>query len=128
MRNRRVVLLVLILLLMASFSAFAEYDRNNVKNVMRANIQLMGNIGNAIEKEDFDAAAESLMELAQGMISIRDYSPNRGSQDSWDDIFDGFINAAFIGIGACGTQDIDLLEEAFDELREFNSDGHSAHK
>ncbi|MCK5673940.1 MAG: hypothetical protein KAH95_11225 [Spirochaetales bacterium] len=128
MRNRRVVFLVLIISLIASFSAFAEYDGNNVKNVMRANIQLMGNIGKAIETEDFEAAADSLMELAQGMISIRDYSPNRGTQDSWDDIFDGFINTAFIGIGACGTKDIDLLEEAFGELRKFNSDGHSAHK
>ena len=128
MRNRRVVLLVLILLIMISFSAFAEYDSNNVKNIMRANIQLMGNIGEAIETEDFEAAADSLMELAQGMISIKEYTPYRGSQESWDDIYDGFINAVFIGIGACGTKDIDLLEEVFGELRKFNSDGHSAHK
>ncbi len=128
MKNRKVYLLVLILIVITSFSAYAEYDRNNVKNVMRANIQLMGDLGKAIEMEDFAAAANSLMELAQGMISISDYSPTRGAQGSWDNIFEGFINSAFIGIGACGTKDIDLLEEVFSELRAYNSEGHSAHK
>lgn len=95
---------------------------------MRNNIQLMGDIGRAIESENFTAAADALMVLAQGMISIRNYSPNRGTQDSWDNIFEGFINAAFRGIGACGAQDINGLNDAFSELKKFNSEGHSAHK
>ena len=128
MRNQKRLALVLLLLFIFSMAAFAEYDRNNVKSVMRNNIQLMGEIGKAAESEDFTAAAEALMELAQGMISIREYSPNRGTQDSWDNIFEGFINAAFRGIGACGAKDINGLNEAISELRKFNSDGHRAHR
>jgi hypothetical protein len=62
------------------------------------------------------------------MISISEYSPARGTDESWDKIFDGFLNSVYRGIGACGTQDIDGLNKAFAELRAFNSEGHKAHK
>ena len=128
MRNQKKIVLVMVLLFIVSMGVFAEYDRSNVRSVMRSNVQLMGKIGKAIESEDFTAAAAALMELAQGMISIREYSPARGTEESWDGIFEGFINAAFRGIGACGAQDITGLKQAFSELRSFNSEGHKAHK
>ena len=93
-----------------------------------SNVALMREIGNAAKTEDFQAAGESLMKLAQGMISIQNYSPNRGSQASWDSTFEAFINAAFRGIGACGARDIDGLNTALRELGSLNKEGHRAHK
>jgi hypothetical protein len=95
---------------------------------MQNNVQLMGRIGKAVESEDFMAAAEGLMELAQGMNSIAGYTPKRGTQASWDKIYEDFANAAYRGIGACGNKDIEGLRAAFADLRELNSEGHGAHK
>jgi hypothetical protein len=128
MRNQKSIILVVLILFSLSMGVFAEYDRNNVKSVMQNNIQLMGRIGKAAEMKDYSAAAVALMELAQGMVLIKEYSPVRGTQESWDEIFDGFLNAAYRGIGACGIQDITGLNKAFTELKAFNSDGHKAHK
>ena len=128
MRKKNVLVFAVILFFITSMAAFAEYDQNKVKSVMRDNIQLMGKIGKAAKSEDFQAAGESLMKLAQGMISIQKYTPNRGSQADWDSTMAAFINAAFRGIGACGNKDIDVLDSAFKELRNLNSQGHKDHK
>jgi hypothetical protein len=128
MTNIKRITVFILLLFIFSAGVFAEYDRDNVKDVMRANVQLMGRIGKAAASEDFTSAAVALMELAQGMISIEEYSPRRGTDESWNSIFEGFLNSVYRGIGACGNQDIDGLNKAFSELKAFNSEGHKSHK
>ena len=126
-RNNRIGLFILILVLV-SLPAFAEYDGAHVRRVMQENVQLMGKIGRAVEAQDFMAAAESLMKLATGMNSLKKYEPYRGSKADWDKTYDDFANAAYRGIGACGNRDIAGLKAAFNELKSLNSRGHGAHK
>ena len=128
MRNNKSIVFIILLFFILTMASYAEYDQNKVKNVMRNNIQLMRAIGKAAGSEDFQAAGESLMMLAQGMISIQKYTPNRGTQADWDNTMDAFINAAFKGIGASGNKDIDALDAAFIELKNLNSQGHKDHK
>ena len=128
MRNNKSVLFIILLLFILTVASYAEYDSNKVKSVMRDNVQLMGKIGKAAQSEDFQYAGESLMKLAQGMISIQKYTPLRGTQSEWDSTMDAFISAAFKGIGASGDKDIDALVAAINELKSLNSQGHRDHK
>ncbi len=128
MKKKNVLIVAAVLFFVTTIAAFAEYNQSEVKRVMRDSIQLMKSTGTAAEAKDYQAAGESLMKLAQGMILIRDYTPPRGSQADWDATMEAFINAAFKGIGACGNKDIDGLNTAISELKRLNYQGHKAHK
>lgn len=128
MKKKNVLVVAAVLFFVTTMAAFAEYNQSEVKRVMRDSIQLMKSTGIAAESKDYQAAGESLMKLAQGMILIKDYTPLRGSKADWDATMEAFINAAFKGIGACGNKDIDNLNAAISELKRLNYQGHKAHK
>ena len=127
-RIARVVMVAGILLMAASAFAFAEYDRDRVVQVMRENVGLMGEISEAAEAEDWELAAFKLFDIARGMIDIRRFDPPRGSKREWEATMNEFVNAAFIGIGACGEQDSEGLQMAITKLRQLNREGHGDHK
>lgn len=128
MKFVRVAAVVVILATMAGVSAFAEYDRNAVVQVMRNNVQLMRQVRSASNENDFYLAAQKLMELANGMIGIIKFTPRRGEKTAWDDTMDQFVSAAFQGIGACGEKDKQKLDQAIARLQELNRAGHSQFK
>jgi len=125
---RKVLVLALFITVFASASLFAEYDQDHVVRVMRDNVGLMGEINGAAQAEDWVLAAQKLFALSEGMLDIMVYDPPRGSKADWDTTMMAFVNAAYIGIGACGAQDAEALQKAVGTLRQLNRQGHGAHK
>ena len=124
----RMAIIMTVLLVGVSSLIYAEYNRDRVVEVMRNNVALLGATGKAAQSEEWELAAQKLFELAQGMIDIRRFDPPRGSKEDWEGTMTEVINAAFIGIGACGTRDADALQASIGTLRQLNRQGHGDHK
>ena len=127
-RKARVAVLITALMSMVSVLAFAEVDRDVVVAVMRGNVTLMGEIGEAAAAEDWVLAAQKLFAIAEGMVGVMKYDPPRGSKEDFVATIGEFVFAAYRGIGACGAQDAEALQESIAELRALNRQGHGAHK
>ena len=126
---RRTVIIALALLFgFVGLASAEEYDQEHVVGVMRNNMVLMGEIGEAAAEEDWFQAAFKLFELAEGMYGIIMFEPPRGEEEGWQDTLTEFVNTAFIGIGACGARDSGALQESIDKLRQLNRQGHGDHK
>ena len=126
--KRNLLLIVVAALLLVSLQSFAEYNKGAVVKVMRGNVKLMGQIKKTIAADEFLEAADHFWAIAQGMRSIRKYDPRRGAQSAWDDTLENFVRAAYRGIGAAGSKNIDGLNTALKELSDLNKQGHRAHK
>jgi hypothetical protein len=124
MKQKIILISALLTFLFAGLSAYAEYDREQVVSVMRANVRLLGEAKKAAGAKDYFAAAESLMEMARGMRSIREFSPPKGDAGQWRKTIDDVVNAAFKGIGAAGMRDDAGLAAAVAELGRLSGVGH----
>lgn len=108
--------------------AFAQYDKDLVVGVMRANGALMGEVNKAIGEGDFFTAAVKFMDIAQNMKTLDTVKPKKGSKAEWDAIHGDLINAAFRGIGACGEEDKDAVSAAVGEIGALIKKGHGMFK
>ena len=108
--------------------AFAQYDKDLVVGVMRANGALMGEVNKAIGAGDFFTAAERFMDIAQNMKTLDTVTPKKGSKAEWDAIHGDLINAAFRGIGACGEENKDASSAAVGEIGALIKKGHGIYK
>ena len=128
MKQTKIIVLIVALVMLVSSIGFAEYDRDLVKQVMRDNVSLMGAVSKAAKQEDYLAAGQALMKLAEGAISVKEFTPPKGSADEWEATWDAFIMAAFKGIGACGEEDENGLNDAIKALKKLNGQGHKEHR
>ena len=128
MKQTKIIVLIVALIMLVSSIGFAEYDRDLVKQVMRDNVSLMGAVSKAAKQEDYLAAGQALMKLAEGAISVKEFTPPKGSADEWEATWDAFIMAAFKGIGACGEEDENGLNDAIKALKKLNGQGHKEHR
>ena len=128
MKSARITAIVLALFLIATSIAFGEYDRDLVRTVMRDNVAHMGDLTKAARNDDFMAAGQALMKLAEGAFAVREFTPAKGTSEQWTETWDAFIAAAFKGIGACGEQDSRGLDDAIKELKKLNGEGHKDHR
>jgi hypothetical protein len=119
------ILLPLLVLLLFAFQAFGEYNRDAVVKAMRNNVAQLSAMKAAAASSDFDAAAEAIWSLAEGMKSIRGYTPPKGATAGWDKMIDDLVVSAYKGIGACGERDAGKLNQAIAELSAFAQKGHS---
>jgi len=126
--NKRIVLLtVLTTFLFAGLTVYAQstgYDSAKVVSVMRANVRLLSEARKAAGARDYFDAAESLMELARGMHSIREMAPPKGEAAQWRKTIDDVVAAAFAGIGAAGARDDVKLTNSIAELGRLGGVGH----
>ena len=116
------------LLVITSSFAFAEYDQDMVKSMMRENVSLMGALSKAAKQDDYLAAGEALMKLAEGAFAVKDFTPPKGTAAEWEATWEAFIVAAFKGIGACGDEDAKGLDESIKALKKLNGEGHRDHR
>ena len=124
----RVALIMLVLVLLGSVSAFAEYDQAKVVAVMRGNLGYIGEISSAAAAEEWVLAAQNLFAISEGMLGIMVYDPPRGTKADWDATLMEFVKTAYLGIGACGAQDVEALQEVIAKLKGLNRQGHGDHK
>lgn len=124
MTKKLFILLSVVVFAVFATQSFAEYDKELVVKVMQANGANMGELKKAIEGKDFFMAAEALMAIAKEMKSIEEVTPPKGSKEEWDNNHQMLINAAFKGIGACGEQDLDKLNEYVGEVGKLIKEGH----
>lgn len=127
--NKKTIRLIALaaFLLLAGLAAYGQpagYDSAKVVSVMRANARLLGEASQAAGAQDYFAAAESLMELARGMHSIREMTPPKGEAAVWRKTIDDVVAAAFTGIGAAGARDGAKLTAAIAELGRLSGVGH----
>ena len=118
---------VTILVVLGGF-AYAEYDKDLVVGVMRANGALMGELNKAIGEGDYYTAAEKFMSIAQKMKSLEDVTPLKGKKAEWDSIHNDLIKAAFRGIGACGDENKQKATAAVNEINALIKKGHAMFK
>lgn len=107
---------------------FADYSKEQVANVMQANAVSMGVLKKATDNNDFFMAAETLMDIAKAMKSLETMTPPKGSKEEWDKNHQMLINMALKGIGACGDQDSDKLNEYIGEINKLIKEGHGMFK
>jgi len=124
MQKRWIMLLCVVVLLLVSAQAFAEYNKDLVVNAMRANMANLGDVKKAAGDKDFFTAADKLMEIAKTFKSLEAVTPLKGTQADWNKIHGALIKAAFKGIGACGEEDAQKLNAVLDELGALMKQGH----
>lgn len=113
-------------LMLVAVQAFAEYDGNVVREAMQGNLKAMGELNQAIKAGDFFGIADAFFRLAVSSNSIKDFTPPKGSAEQWKEIHTNLVKAAFRGIGAVSSEDLDGIQKAFGEIRAFNNQGHGA--
>ncbi len=119
------VALILALTLALPAAAQTAYDRDVVVQVMRTNVQTLGQVRAALNKGDFFAAAEGFWKFAEGMNRIQKYTPPKGSKAEWDRILGRFVDAALRGVGSAGERDAPKGLKIVEELQALNKEGHS---
>ena len=121
----KVAVVTLAIIFIVSVSAFAEYNRDHVVTVMRNNMSLMREIGQAAAAEDWILTAQKFFAIAEGMVGILEYDPPKGTKEAWYATIEDFIFTAYVGIGASGARDVEALQEAIGKLRMLNGEGHA---
>ena len=114
------------LVLFFSVGLFADYDKDAVVKVMRANGALFGQLNAAAGQKNFALASEKLTALAAGMRPLLDMTPPKGSKEDWDKDLKVFIDAADRGNEACKKEDAAALQTSIAELRTAMQQGHKA--
>lgn len=123
-----VILMVTLFLALAAVSplaAQAAYDRDVVIQVMRTNVQTLGQVRSALNKGDFFAAAEGFWKFAEGQNRIMKFTPPKGGKAEWDRVLGKFVDTALRGVGAAGERDAAKGLKIVDELQALNKEGHS---
>jgi hypothetical protein len=122
---KKILLPVLIVILVfLTFQIYGEYNKDAVVKTMRNNLAQMKAMKAAASKSDFDAAAEAIWSLADGMKSVRGLTPLKGTKEAWVKMIDELVVAAYKGIGACGEKNIEKLNQSIAELGSFSKKGH----
>ncbi len=106
-------------------AAQAAYDRDVVVQVMRSNVQTLGQVRAALAKGDFYAAAEGFWKFAEGQNRIMQFTPPKGSKAEWDRVLGKFVDTALRGVGAAGERDSAKGLKIVEELQALNKEGHS---
>lgn len=119
------VTLFLALAVVSPLAAQAAYDRDVVIQVMRTNVQTLGQVRAALNKGDFFAAAEGFWKFAEGQNRIMKFTPPKGDKAEWDRILGKFVDTALRGVGAAGERDAVKGLKIVDELQALNKEGHS---
>ena len=122
------IFLILILVLASTSVIFADYDSASVVAVMRGNLENINAAAAAAESGDYFQAAVHFMEVAEGMNSIKDFEPYRGSKADWDANLEAVVATSFQAIGACGMEDSEKVNELIGKLWELNKKGHGDNK
>jgi hypothetical protein len=122
-----------LLVIVASLSlfippAFPAYNSAAVKATMEKMPQHMTDIQTKTAARDYYGAAEGFMEIARIIKKLDVIAPAKGEKAIWDRIHQNLINAAFKGIGACGSQNDAAIKEAIVELIKYRTEGHKLFK
>jgi hypothetical protein len=123
-KRKIIVLTVAVAVLFVSVQLFADYDREAVVSAMRTNGAMMGALKTAVAEEDYFAAAEAFMGIAQTTRPLLSLNPPKGSKAEWDRIHRDVIKAAFRGIGACAEEDMEEVGKHFGEIGALVGEGH----
>jgi len=124
MNRKNLILAAALALFLVAGLGFAQYDRDMVVGVMRSSGALLGELNKALGEGDFFAAAEAFMSIAQNFKSLETITPKKGRKADWDAVHGDLINAAFRGIGACGSEDRKAAESAAAEISGLIKKGH----
>jgi hypothetical protein len=125
----RFIVIALIAAFLISVPSFAQqYDKDLVVKVMRQNAGALGPLSSAAGSKDFATAVEKLKIMADGMDSIKDFTPPKGEQAAYKKVIEDFVAAANKGIEASKAQDQAALLSVIAELRGFMRQGHGSFK
>lgn len=124
MKKRFYLVVAVLALLLVTTQVFAQYNRNAVVSVMRSNVRLLGEANTALNAGDFYTTGLKLMELAEGMKTLEQTPPPRGSKAEWNRIYNELIAAAFRGIGACGEEDAQKVQAEIANIIALRNEGH----
>jgi hypothetical protein len=125
---KRLMLAVLVAALGLSFiSPLAAADTGGmaVKPVMQKLPPIMQELQAKVDSRDYFGAAERFMDIARLFKSLETVVPAQGNKAQWDQIHTSIINAAFKGIGACGSRDDAAIKQAMQEIAALSEKGHS---
>jgi hypothetical protein len=126
---KRVLLIVLAAaFLAAGIPVFADYNRDATVKAMRDNLAGLQKAKAASASGDFYAAADGLMMIAKGALTLAPMDPPKGSKEEWAADQKLLAMAAFKGIGACGNQDKTALDAALNDIGAAMKKGHTAFK
>lgn len=129
-RNSRIVVVVLsvVLALLVGAPAFAEYDRPAIRAVMQDNLANLPQLNAAANAGNFMEAAGYLLSMAQGMYTVKDFTPPKGEEAHFKATVDDFLFAAFRGLAACADGDQAALKAAIARMTQDRNEGHAQHK
>ena len=114
------------LMAVVSVAAFAEYDKATMQKVMQNNLADLPKLSAAADAARYMEAAGYLLSIAQGMYSIREYTPLKGDNAAWDQTITAFLATAFRGLAACADENQAGLKAAVTELVKLRNQGHAA--
>ena len=124
-KTKLILAVSLVLLVGLTPALFAQYDKDTVVKTMRGNLAAMQALTPAVNSKDYYTAALKLMDLAQGAKAMQAVNPPKGDKAEWDRIWSDMIQAAFRGIGACGTRNLDALKTEVGAVGALSKEGHT---
>lgn len=94
---------VVLAFLASGVPLFAEYNTDLTLKEMRENYAGLTKAKTAAANGDFFAAADVLMTIAKNAMLLSAMDPPKGDTSTWEATQKQLAQAAFKGIGACGS-------------------------
>ncbi|NLV25476.1 MAG: cytochrome c [Deltaproteobacteria bacterium] len=100
------------------------YDKSAAAALMQSNKVELAALEKAVAAADFDEAAMRLSRLAANISRLPEYAAPKGEKADWDKRSEAFLKAAYSGIAACVSKDVDSLKAAVAEVKSRRGDCH----
>lgn len=104
------------------------YDSKAVKDIMYSNQSLIGATNKAIAAGDWNAAADGFIAFAQNARKALAYAAPKGDANEWSRVWNEFLTAAYLGVGAAGAKDAAAAKKSLDALVGDRNEGHGKFK
>lgn len=104
------------------------YDSKAMVDIMRSNQSLLGATNKAISAGDWNGVADGFTAFAQNARKALAYAAPKGDEKEWTRVWNEFLTASYLGVGAAGAKDAATAKKYLDELVGDRNAGHGQFK
>ena len=122
--KRNIIVAIAVFLVGAATLQALPYDKAATVQVMRDNVARIGAIKAAAAASDWNKAAQLFFDFANAAQAEMAMDPPKGFKEDWTATWQGFIDQAYRGVGACAEKDPAKVLKALDDLVVINKHGH----
>jgi hypothetical protein len=121
---RKALALAVVVMLVASAAAFADYNHDTTVKAMRENAANLGKLNAAAGTSDFTAAKDALLGIGRNAVMLAAMEPPKGDKGVWAATQTELAAAVLKGVIACEGKDKPGLDAAIADITKTRNKGH----